>query len=900
VRWTLALAVGWALLAGLFAPLDAVASGPSGPGGDYVIVRLRGKAFDPPVVTIHEGDTIVWVNETKGGWHDVRSYEGLFASPHLFYGNTFTWTFAEAGVYGVLCSPHVIDGMQMTVIVLPPGEPLPDLLPRPAAFSPTRVDAEVVAPGLPGTIQTVAGGAGVAAPAAGAALFLPEGVALGRHGLYIADTGNCQIRRVDGRGLLTSVLGHDSCGYSMGADGDLGPWLHTNGPAAVAGAADGTVYVADTLNCRVRRVGGDGLVALVAGSGSCRASGDGGPALQAGLSPWGLAFDEAGDLYVADVFNCRVRKIDAAGVITTVAGADGCGFAGDGGPAEASRLSFPRDVAVGAGGALYVADSENCRVRRIRDGLIDTIAGSGRCDDLRPWAVAAGGNALLIADRDACRVWRLDDSGALRPFAGTGACGYGGDGGPATRASLNAPGDLAAGQDGAVYVAETGSCRVRRIEPSGTIDTVAGSGACAPGGDGGAATAAGAWHPMGLETAPDGSWFFSELDTCRVRRIDAGGVIWTIAGTGRCGYDGDGGPAVQASLGDVGGLARGPDGSLYVADGHNCRVRQIDSRGEIHTVAGNGRCDFGGDGGPATAAGIGYVSDVALDGRGGLLIASPFHCRVRRVDLATGVIETVAGSGHCEFAGERSSALEAGINPWGVAPGPDGSVYVADGSNCRVRRVERGRLATIAGGATCGYAGDGGPATAAQLFRPQDIAVDREGNVYVADLRAFAVRKIDTEGTISTVAGVGISRPIDIGGFDPTGGLLCSLHHLPLPVPSYLNDGAPATQAGLYFPYAVALGLDGHLYIADTFDHRVRRVACGSEVPCAGSAAAPPPSVGGDVPPARPAGGLRLPSVGTGAPDGSRQGVPFTAVGLAALSAVSMAVALACAARRGR
>jgi hypothetical protein len=153
-----------------------------------------------------------------------------------------------------------------------------------------------------------------------------------------------------------------------------------------------------------------------------------------------------------------------------------------------------------------------------------------------------------------------------------------------------------------------------------------------------------------------------------------------------------------------------------------------------------------------------------------------------------------------------------------------------------VRRAEGGRIWTVAGGQSCGYAGDGGPATSAELLRPYDVALDRAGNLYVADLRTFTVRKVDAGGTISTVAGVGISRPIDNGGSDPTGGLLCSVHKLPVPVPSYLNDGGPADEAGLYFPYAIALGHEGHLYIADTFDHRVRRVTCGGSVPCAGPA----------------------------------------------------------------
>ena len=185
--------------------------------------------------------------------------------------------------------------------------------------------------------------------------------------------------------------------------------------------------------------------------------------------------------------------------------------------------------------------------------------------------------------------------------------------------------------------------------------------------------------------------------------------------------------------------------------------------------------------------------------------------------------------------GGPAPARGAGVGPWGVAWGSDGSVYIADSGNCRVRRVIDGLIVTVAGGSDCGYEGDGGPATQAQLLRPYDLVLDQLGNLYVADLRTFTVRKVDARGIISTVAGVGMSRPIDIGGYDPLNGLLCSIHSLPVPVPSYLGDGGPAEQAGLYFPYGIALDTEGHLYIADTFDHRVRRVTCGGAVPCAES-----------------------------------------------------------------
>ena len=557
-----------------------------------------------------------------------------------------------------------------------------------------------------------------------------------------------------------------------------------------------------------------------------------------------------------------------------MAGDGRCGYSGDGGPARQASLFFPRNVAVDTDGALYIADTGNCRVRRVlpATGIIETVAGRGDCSfagdgapasqaGLHPWALAISPDGgVLVADRENCRLRRFIPGGLIDSLAGTGECAASSDGGAAAASALYWPSDVTIGPEGAIYVADTATCRVRRIDEDGRIATVAGSGVCAAGGDGGAATAGGAWHPIGLAMGVHGDWYFSELDTCRVRRIDARGVVTTYAGTGECGFSGDGGPATQAHLSDMlGGLALADDGSLFIAEGYNCRVRRVDPDGIIETVGGNGECGFSGDGGPASKANLGFVSDVALDGSGGLFVAGPFNCRVRRIDLADKTIETVVGDGSCDYNGEEMPALAAGLEPWGVAVGSDGALYVADSGNCRVRRVDHdGLITTVAGGGACGYGGDGGPAVEAQLLRPYDVVLDQDGNLYVADLRTFTVRKVDRQGIISTVAGIGIARPVDIGGFDPTGGVLCSIHSLPVPAPSYLADGGPANQAGLYFPYAIALAHDGDLYIADTFDHRVRRVMCGGSVPCAGPARPTASAVSEEL----PAAVSQLPSTG--------------------------------------
>ncbi len=821
------------------------------PGSSTTFVRQRNKFFDPPIVVVHEGDSVAWVMETNGGWHDVQSYEGLFSSTPMEYGDVFIQTFDQAGTYGYYCTPHVVDGMKGAVVVLPQGVPLPNPLPVPPAPVSSPNSGVLVDPGAPDTIVTVAGGGGNGGRATEASLYLPEGVAvddLGR--VYISDTENCQVRRVDASGTVVSVFGHESCGVSIWGEADLGPWLHTNHPRGASIGPDGALYVADIVNCRVRRVKQNGTVDTYVGVGTCRATGDGGLAVEAGVAPWGLAWDSQRNLYVADVFNCRIRKIDQAGIITTVAGNGTCGFSGDGGPATQASLFFPRDVAVGPDQGLYLADSVNCRVRRVdlATGAIDTVAGGGTCSyggdggpatgaGIQPWGIDVHPDGrVLVADRENCRVRSFVPGGEIATVAGTGVCGYSGDGGSAAQAALNWPSAVAIADDGQAYVADTGNCRVRRIDGAGTIQTMAGSGVCKHGGDGGPAVAGGNWHPIGLAIGEQGDLYFSELDTCLIRHIDTDGVIDSVAGTGICGFSTDARPAKESRLSDfLGGVALGDDGSVFFAEGYNCRVRRIDPDGTIETVAGTGFCRFSGDGGPADEADLNVVTDVAMDGDGGLLLAGPSDCRIRRVDLATGIIDTIAGDGSCLYNGEDVPAEEAGVEPWGVAVGPDGAVYMADAGNCRVRRLGTdGRVTTVAGSGTCGYDGDGGPATEGQLIQPYDLVLDADGNLYVVDLRAFTVRKVDTEGTISTVAGIGISRPLDIGGYDPTDGLFCTVNNLPVPIPSYLGDGGPADQAGLYVPYGVALDYEGHLYIADTFTHRIRRVTCGGNVPCVG------------------------------------------------------------------
>jgi DNA-binding beta-propeller fold protein YncE len=338
-----------------------------------------------------------------------------------------------------------------------------------------------------------------------------------------------------------------------------------------------------------------------------------------------------------------------------------------------------------------------------------------------------------------------------------------------------------------------------------TIKTAAGTGAVGDSGDRGAATLARLNMPFDLALDRGGNLFFSDTFNHRIRRIDhIDGTITTMAGTGRAGFSGDGGPATLAQLDEPYGVAVDGAGNVFVADRKNRRVRCIDgATGTITTVAGNGTMVDSGNGGPGTQAGLVEPNGVALsrDGRT-LFIADVAGNRIRALDLAAGRITTFAGTGRGRHDGDGGPADRASI--WGaraVDVGPDGSVFILEreGNTVRVVNAGSGRIATIAGTGQKGYSGDGGPAATATFNGPKELDVDESGNVWIVDTENHAIRMIDAHSRqIQTVAGTG-SR----GG----GG-----------------DGGLATKAQLDRPHGVAVGPDGACWIADTNNHRLRRV----------------------------------------------------------------------------
>jgi len=329
-------------------------------------------------------------------------------------------------------------------------------------------------------------------------------------------------------------------------------------------------------------------ITTFAGNGTAGYAGDNGPAAQAMINRVvGLATDAAGTVYLAEENNNVVRRVDRNGIITTFAGTGTAGFSGDNGPATQAQLNGPLGVCVDAAGSVYVNDNGNKRVRKIANGVITTIAGTGSASNSGDGgaATAAGfvipircavdrSNNLYIADQGAFRVRIIDPRGNINTFAGNGTQGFSGDGGPATSAAMNNPTAVATDAAGNVYITDQFNHRIRMVDTSGVIQTVAGNGTSAYGGDGGPVLSASFSFPGSVAVDRAGNLFIVDTNAQRIRKV-SGGIITTIAGTGTAGFGGDGGPPLQAMLSGPFAIALDNAGNIYIGDTTNNRVRKI-------------------------------------------------------------------------------------------------------------------------------------------------------------------------------------------------------------------------------------------------------------------------------------------------------------------------------------
>jgi DNA-binding beta-propeller fold protein YncE len=536
-------------------------------------------------------------------------------------------------------------------------------------------------------------------------------------------------------------------------------------PTGLAVDRLGNIYIAEAGAHRVRRVDiTTGLITTVAGTGRPGYGSDGGLAIQTTLDePVAVAVDGAGNLYIAQDRVHRVRRVDAlTRVITTVAGTGEFGDGGDGGAASSAQLFSPSGLALAGDASLYIADRGNHRVRRVdlrthiivtATGARGTQAGSAATSPTLedPIGVAAGTRGeLFVSDATNHRIIAVDSNGRGRVVAGSGQAGFGGDGGPAGDAQLNAPTALACAANGRLLIADTLNRRVRGLEAD-KIQTLAGDGGIGYVSDGEATQAF--LRPRGLAVDDRGNVYIADGVAHRLRFVEAASAtVSTLAGNGVPGFDGDGGPAVASLLDNPEDVAVDAAGNVYVADSANNRVRRIDhATGTITTLVGSAQWQ--------TAEGgvrLERPSSLALGPDGALFVTDSI--RVVRVDLTSGRSRLLAChrdardptrslSGVTDLPGERPDLT-------GIAVGPSGEVFVMSGRGHQVLRIDPGAaVATaVAGNGLTGFSGDGGPAIEAALSSVFRLGLDREGNLLLADSANHRVRVVArSTGVISTL-----------------------------------------------------------------------------------------------------------------------------------------------------
>lgn len=619
-------------------------------------------------------------------------------------------------------------------------------------------------------------------------------------------------------------------------------------------------------------------------------AGDGGLATAAFLVQLqGVATDTRGNVYIADADDNRVRKIAPSGIISTFAGNGHAGFSGDGGPASAAQLRTPYGLAADRTGNIYIADLGNARIRRVSpDGIISTFAGGGSTGPVQ----ANGGAATAIAlnsprniavdfygtvyfsDFGGNRVYQVSSTGTLTILAGSGQAGFSGDGSIAWNAQLSAPAGVAVDPAGAVYIADSGNARVRKVY-RGVISTLGDSGIP------GATLAFTVVTPVGLAVDPDGSLFIADAGGNQILRVTpalavtpmaqpardiaidtqgnlyacSGAVLYrrprlggvtVVAGQTSGTYLGDNGPLLNARLVQPGAIAHDRSGNLYVADTGHHRIRKITPDGNIYTIAGNGQAAFGGDGGPAVGAQLNGPVGVAVDAAGTLYIADTGNHRIRAVDLS-GNITTIAGTGTPGRSPDATFAAGAQLDtPTWLAAGADGAVYVSETGSHLVRKVVPGGLmSTVAGNGVRGYTGDGGSATASSLDTPQGLAIDSTGDLYIADAGNHRIRYVAAPSAfgpsiISTIPDSGATAWRSLSGLalDASGSIYVAdagdqrVFRIDPPgrvltiagtgVQAFNGESGAALSMTLDTPAGIVAGLSGSVYFADSGNGRIR------------------------------------------------------------------------------
>ncbi|MFL3025323.1 MAG: LamG-like jellyroll fold domain-containing protein [Candidatus Neomarinimicrobiota bacterium] len=630
-------------------------------------------------------------------------------------------------------------------------------------------------------------------------------VSLNNHTIVKVDTG-------DGTSAVIAGIPGES---GSSGDGGAATSAKLNNPYGLDIDDDGNIYIADTGNNKIRKIDTNGIITTIAGTGNNSFSGDGAAATSSNLSsPYDIALDGNGNLYIADSNNSRIRMIGTNGNISTIVGTGESGFDGNGGAAASAKINFPNSIDFDSDGRLYIAEANNNVVRRVdvnSDRTISIFAGTGSAGyngdggaatsaELNsPWGVNVKGDKVYIGEAGNHIIRLVAADGGISTLAGTGKAGSSGDGGVATSALLNVPENVtfsSTTQD--IYIADLSNQRIRQIKPDGTITTLAGR---SPNYQSNIlANNAEIMNPRNIWIDNNDHIYVPDQGLNRLLKIDKSGIITTIAGTGEGGFSGDGGPAVLAQIDGPRGVTGDNVGNLYLSEGNGNRIRKIDIYGNISTYAGTGSAGYSGDGGAATSAEIEfpYVLKYYNDA---LYFADLQNSRVRKID-SNGVITTVAGNGDGSISGDGGAATSAGIPcPATLDFDSEGNMYIGDYCDHVIRKVGTdGNISNFAGTGTNGYNGDGGAATSAQISYPINLTVDKADNVIFVHWTTTSpvIRKI-WKGTniITTIVGTGTS------GY---------------------STNKKATEALISVPQGLAFDSKGNLYFGDQGNNLISKV----------------------------------------------------------------------------
>ncbi len=589
----------------------------------------------------------------------------------------------------------------------------------------------------------------------------PGGVASDANGnLYLADGDDQRIRRITQGGIVTTIAGTGRGGFL--GDGGQAVDAQLRSPKNLAlDRKRNLLYFSDYENFRVRQINlQTGIIRTVAGNGKFPFSGAGPDAAAIALSPSGVAVDSDGNLYISDDLSNRIYKVViATSALTILAGNGDYGDAGDNAPATGAKFRSPSGMAIDAQNNLIFIDYYNTRVRKInlQTGIVTAFAGDGfaTTDGDNGSATVASvfyPDAIAVDDTGGVLISeylqvRLVKNGIITTLAGTKVRGYTGDGGSAKQSRIGFSEGVTALAGGDFIISDTENHRLRKVT-QGVISTIAGTDVK----DGGPASAAYLNNPHGLLRDAAGNLFLTDSRNFLLRKISTTGVITSVAGTGIYG------PFPERISGGR-GMAFDSKGNLYLADASNNRIMLVTAAGTMRIFAGqtNGSFGYTADGGLATTAKFNAPKGVAIDANDNVYVADWGNNRIRRIDAVAGTVSTIAGNGKTVFSGDGGAALAAGLSPAALLLDKSGNLVIADDFNNRIRRInlQTGAISTIAGNGTEGITIDNVAATSASIMLPEALGMDAQGNLYVGQL-GYVHRVSAATGLISKIAGNGL------------------------------------------------------------------------------------------------------------------------------------------------